>query len=208
MSIYFDKINHKYFIDSKPAPGVNEIISDIWHFDMAHMPEERLERAMELGTKVHKATELHDTGLLENNEDDSVLGYLTAYRRFLGDLKAIPVLVEKVFSGCDQDNQESVYCGTVDRIMDIGGERWCIDLKTGGVYPRTRLQTAGYFLAYNQDNKGFCATKRGALYLKHNGEYGFKEHTNDYDYECFLSALRLFYFKHPRYRSKVVEIWD
>lgn len=45
----------------------------------------------------------------------------------------------------------TIYAGTIDRVAEIGGQHWILDLKTGRKNPRTHaLQVAAYARAYTQ----------------------------------------------------------
>lgn len=179
--------NHKYFLGDTPIPGVNEILESMGFIDLSGVPVDLLAEKSELGTLVHELSLQDDLGILslENIEphQESALPYIVAYRAFKEEYKPVYVKAEEpVWSECG-------FCGTPDRVTEDA----IYDLKTSSsIYRYTRLQTAGYAILEG-------VTKRYAVYLKPDGSYTVKEHTDNSDLEIFLSLVTAFHWKKPRY---------
>ncbi len=191
--IHFNPETHRYAVDGIAMPGVNEILEDLKIVDMSSVPPGLLQAKAELGTAVHLATELDDQGILdEETVDIAVLPYIQAWRQFKADHEFIYVHSEKVIYSIIGGG----YCGTVDRICGVDGKEGLVDIKTGGVYRCTRLQTAAYSI-------GYVNAQRFVVYLKDDESYCLKEHEEHGDDEIWKKCVELFHWKHPRYKKKV-----
>lgn len=101
---------------------------------------EDLDKASKRGTEVHKLAEQLVRGR-EVDVPDEIAGHVESYVKFLDDFEPQPVLVESVVG-----NRQWSYCGTLDLVADIAGERWLLDVKTSrsGIFPEVALQIAAY----------------------------------------------------------------
>ncbi|HYL40028.1 MAG TPA: hypothetical protein VET90_01855, partial [Candidatus Binatus sp.] len=103
------------------------------------IPDYRRDTAADLGTRVHTAAEA-----LARGEPaafgEAVRPFIESYRRdFVAAFEPRFLAVEAmVFS------ERYAYGGTADAFVEIDGETWLVDVKTGsGVYPDVALQLAG-----------------------------------------------------------------
>jgi hypothetical protein len=98
------------------------------------------DRAARRGTEVHRLAQRFQDG-----EDvvapPELAGHLDAYLDFLDRFSVEAHAVELVVA-----NRTVGYCGTLDLIADLAGERWLLDLKTSrsGVWGETALQLCAY----------------------------------------------------------------
>jgi len=133
------------------------------------VPQKERDYYLSRGTAIHKATALWDAGILNTGSmDERIAPFLHAWTRFRretgGDVVASELRVE--YPALD-------YGGTLDRII-----RFCslyptgcllADIKTTQADVWTRLQTAGYRLAYR--GEGQKRMKRGFVALRKDGTY-------------------------------------
>lgn len=95
--------------------------------------------AMRKGTDVHALAELLVHGT-EIEVPEPLAGHVESYVAFLNEWNPEPVIVEAAVV-----NYSVGYAGTLDLVVDMAGERWLLDIKTGKrVYGETALQLAAY----------------------------------------------------------------
>jgi hypothetical protein len=184
--IEFDEANHLYFIGGKPMPAVSEILRPL--LDFSRIPPDALEFARERGTAVHKATELHDLGMLdEDSIDDHVRPYLDAWKQFRSDTGFYPTLIEhRVYS------ETYGYCGTIDRqgVMTklAGSPGALLDIKTPvQLGPAVGIQLAAYQEALRRD--GILSPLRFAVQLRNDGLYRLVSFTDKSDFGVFIALM-------------------
>ena len=112
----------------------------------ACIPQHQREFYLNRGCQIHKVTELHDLGTLdESSVDPRITGFLAGYKSFReivgGEMRGIEKEVKHKTLG---------YCGRLDRI--IGPSAVCqypcvLDIKTNDADIFTRLQLSGYRMA-------------------------------------------------------------
>jgi hypothetical protein len=127
------------------------------------VPEWVLEPKRRIGTAVHKACELDDLGVLdEDSVHASIWPYLCAWREFKMALRPTFILIEQPMYHPDG------YAGTPDRVALIDEVDWLLDLKTTlMVEPRCHgAQLAGY----NRMKLCRC-TRRAVVKLGLNGRF-------------------------------------
>ena len=176
---HFDEATHTYTIDGQVVPSVTQVlksaIDDRWFNDAAR----------DRGCIVTVAIELHSKGLLRQ-VPDGYQGYVDAWRIFLVHTRFVPCDVEKPvytrFLG---------YAGTPDVEGHVLGatRRLIVDVKTGADAPHYPLQTAGYDIAYDHPHDRWC------VFLKQNGTYSIRQHTDPRDRDVFLAALKWFHWQ-------------
>src|SRR4030042_697967 len=148
--------NEKYY------PSVTHVLGVIDKGDSFHKylksngfnSDYLLREAMELGHKVHKITELYDTdpdrtiNMMEYDKDGKVIfehplrvwEMLTRYVEFQKRFKPNVLAIEQVL--CSDSLGVG---GQIDRILELNGERWLVDLKSGAfTYDEYDLQLAAY----------------------------------------------------------------
>lgn len=146
------------------------------------------------GRQIHKACEIMDTdpvGLQWDIVDERIRQFVEGYAKFrremIGEVVACELKVVHPLFG---------YVGTIDRVFKtLGGMPglFIVDLKTNDVDDATAIQTMGYVLAYEaqQKRKRRVPCYRRGLALKDDGTYrlvGDKWNYNA-DYGTFMSAL-------------------
>lgn len=184
--IEFDPDTHTYRVDGAVVPSVTQILAPL--HDFAGIPADVLDNAADRGTAVHKATELYDLELLdEESLDDEVAAYLEGYRRFRADTGFEPERVEtRVHSA------RYGYAGTLDRTGRLGRRKVLIDIKSGAQSPVTGPQTAAYQQAL-EEMTGAKVSRRYGLYLSP-GDYRLVPYDERSDWHVFVSALSVFNF--------------
>lgn len=167
-------------LDGVEIPSVTKIIAPL--YDFSGISAERLEYASQRGIAVHKATELYDTGDLDEAALDPVIvPYLDAWKKFKAENNVtITDFETKLY------NQTHKYAGTFDRVVIMNDERWVIDIKaTAALSPAVGVQLAGY--------AGLTTVKRrGAVQLLPSGQYKLQEYSSKTDWPTFISLLTIF----------------
>jgi hypothetical protein len=191
-NLTFNAEDHSYYLDGVRLPSVTQILRGVGLIDFSHVPPERLEASMKFGTAVHRACELYDfNNLDEASLDPALRPYLDAWIKCRKDtMMIIEAIEEKVVS------VKYRFAGMLDRrvVMDKCG---ILDIKTSvDISPATKLQLAGYELAYNEmaGNKN-RSCRRWVVLLKDDGTYKIEEHKNKGDANIFLSVLSIYNFK-------------
>jgi len=178
----FDESRHMYRVAGKIVPSVSSIIRPLTDAAYGAIDPETLRRAADFGTAVHACAELFDQGELD---EDSVLPewrpYLDAYKKWLDDVQ--PQIAEIEWRrGCAR------YAGTIDRVAEINGENWIVDLKTTStIHPHVGVQLAAY-VALAEPAYG-ANLRRAALQLREDGSYRFVEFKKRSDFTCFNGLL-------------------
>lgn len=161
MDLIFDAERHHYYIDGRRVPGVTSILVAAG----ICKPQFYKPGADKKGTAIHEATQEMDVvGTDIGDYPAEIRGYLTAWRNAL---EAENLLVQQVELqlGC----LNPAYAGTADRIVDLEGTSWILDIKSGAKAAWHSLQVAGY---------GFAAKEAGinidgglVIYLKNTGKH-------------------------------------
>ena len=159
------------------------------------IPDYRRDTSANLGSAVHAAAEAIGRG--EPLEvDEAVRPFVAAYRRdFLEVFRPKFLAVEAMVCSLRYE-----YGGTADAFVEIDGETWLIDYKTGsGVYPDTALQLAGLaraqFIGRPGDPTQYpipVATRFGVLHIRPEGARLLPVIVDRSTVAAFLDARRLF----------------
>ena len=176
----FDAHSHTYRDANGVVPGVTQILRPL--VDFSRVPRDVLAAKADLGTRVHLACELDDDDDLdEASVQDDVAPYLAAYRRFRAEARpAVVASEQQVYSVAHR------YAGTLDRVLQLNGERWLVDLKTCITTPGSAgPQTAAYLHALADPT----VTRRAALRLRPDGTYRLDPLTDPNDWPTFLACL-------------------
>lgn len=186
--LLFDEATHTYTVGGVVVPSVTQILAPL--NDLSFIKPEVLQYKRDLGTAVHKATELYDMGELdEESVADVVRPYLDAWIRLRRELPfEILGMEERVFHPAHR------YAGTYDRQVLLEGKRCIFDLKTGAMYPSYGPQTAAYKNAVEKMT-GKRIEGRYAVELRDDGTYRLHEMTDPEDWQVFLGCLALHRFK-------------
>jgi hypothetical protein len=134
---------------------------------------EDLDKASKRGTEVHALGEKLVQGI-EVDVPDELAGHAESYVKFLDTFNPVPILVESVVA-----SRKWRYCGTLDLIADMCGERWLLDIKTSrsGIFPDVALQLAMYRWAEvyidaegkEQPMADLGVTRSGAIHVRADG---------------------------------------
>jgi len=153
--IEFLEETHQYLVDGIIKPSVSEIMVPLSKEYYKEVNEEILEKACERGSAIHKATENIDREEeyeIKETWDD----YVFQYKKF----KALrnPKIID-----IEQQLTNGEYCGTIDRIIELEGERWLIDIKTSAKINKmlVAVQLGAYRMLTNQEK----IKKYGVLHL-------------------------------------------
>lgn len=189
--IHFDAETHTYTDASaeRVVPGVTRILSVLGAYE--NVPEVALERKRQIGSDVHAACHILNTGLLnEVTVSEEIAEYVRAYKTFLKDKQ--PVCL---FSEMPMYSPDLGFAGTPDFVGEIDGQMAVFDIKTTvRIYPMSGLQLSAYgHLVQSQFD--IKVAKRYTLQLKKDGSYVLFEHDSKEDFINFLACLRVYRFK-------------
>lgn len=185
----FDPVAHRYEWDGKATQSVTQVIAAALGDPFAGRD---VEHARQRGSAVHKACELDAVGCLdESTVAPEIRAYVDAWREFRRSFRPKIIASEMpLYTGLYD------YAGTPDFVFchthrnDLWG---VVDIKSGLLGMRARLQTAGYMhLVGEHFNLRPMACKRFALQLRPSGTFQFVEHDNAAaDWRDFLSCLNV-----------------
>lgn len=199
--IEFDEETHSYRMDGKPACGVTKPLELL--YDFRFVKEEDLERARDLGKKVHKTIELFEDGtLVRSSLHETLEKHLLQWERFKADFGYIPAAFE-VFVA----SRKWGYCGQMDShgiLLPTNDTPECellLDVKTGLDYMAHELQTAGYKEAAVEMGILTDKAKRASLYLDEDS-YSLKWHNHPLDRAAFLSSLTIHHRRQHNAKSR------
>ena len=161
------------------------------------IPDYQRDTAADIGTRVHAlAASEAKRQPVEPTEEERP--FLAAFRRFLEEWQPTYLATEEMVASLRHG-----YAGTFDAIVEMAGDTWMLDVKTGtGVYPETALQLAAYagaeFIGRPADPVRYAIppiTAYGVLHLR--PDNGGVYEVVPYDvtprtFEAFLHARSLF----------------
>lgn len=175
--ITFNAQLHQYSEDGVVLPSVSQVLRTAGLIDTRW----QIPAAAAFGCRVHEATAAFDRGEKLFRDFDSSIGpYLVGWWMFR-ETQAMRVLeIEKIIGSISLG-----YAGTLDRLVEMDGERWVVDLKTGSSRPWHRLQLAAYAMAVG------LPCRRMAVYLEGSCGARSREYSSSSDFEEFLAALQL-----------------
>lgn len=181
-AVQFDKETHTYTDEFGVVPSVTQVLKLAGLIDGQWFTKHARIR----GEYIHAATELIDTGELDEDALDPALRpYCDAWRRFLTDSACgIIAIEERVYDPIYR------YAGTLDRRVRINGVESLIDIKGGTPCAWHALQLAGYAHAIGRP------VRRFGVYLKPSGSYTLSQYDGSTDEQAFLAAVTLAGWKH------------
>jgi len=162
---------------------------------LKRIPDYQRDVSAELGSRVHAVAEALARGEFVSIGDD-VRSFVAAYRRdFLEAFAPRFLAIEAMV--CSERYE---YGGTADAFVEIDGEIWLLDYKTGaGVYPDSALQLAGLaraqFMGFPGDPTPYpvpAATRFGILHIRPEGARLLPVVVDRATVAAFLDARRLF----------------
>ncbi len=174
--IVFDALNHTYTEDKTLLPSVTTVLAAESFYDSRQFTKGSADR----GTEIHLITQLLDEGKkqLEDYTLDPLYAYALAWERYKKDTGAQIIGIEVLVGG-----KELGAAGTVDRFVEVKGQLWLLDIKSGVKMAWHPIQTAGYKYL----SRRTC--RRGSVYLRDTGKYELVEHTERYDEVVWKAAL-------------------
>jgi len=182
--------NHSYLYDGFPIPSVSSILETKYPFPEWLKNTIKLQEAMEYGKAVHTATEEHDLNIPHTWTPYDMSHALELWKRFKKNENASvyihnnrPMVEEMMV------NEDAWYCGTIDRIMEIDGKLWIVDIKSGWLSTRGSVQIAGYAI---MARKNGIDIDNAMLVSLREDDYKIKI-TKPEHYESFLECLVMFY---------------
>lgn len=186
-SIEFNEKLHEYRVGGIVTPSVSQILKANGLMDCFRHSE----TALTNGTAIHKATELHDLGKLdERSLDPRLKKCLILWDKFKKEIGASVILgvEEKVHFGV-------LYAGTIDRVLKLrNGKRMILDFKSGNPQPWAALQTAGYAMAYDLEHhkeyERCCAKLHWDM-----DRIIYKPYTDHADFNTFMAMATVYHYK-------------
>ena len=178
----FEAETHTYRVDGKVVPSVTTVLAPL--VDYSKVPRAVLERARQLGSAVHRMTELYDLDDLDMDDlADELRPYLTAWIKFRAETGFVPETIEKRLY-----HPALRFAGTPDRSGLINRRRAVIDIKKM-LYlgPVIGLQLAAYQELFEKN--GTHVEDRYALGLRADGTYRLQPYIDKSDWPVFLSLL-------------------
>ena len=159
------------------------------------MPKFIPPEALERGSRVPEISEALDGGREVEPEED-ILGWVSAYQKFIKDFSPRYELVEHIVE------RKALNChGVIDRVgagfgnpgklfQNIKKMRrpFVLDIKTGAKKKADAVQLAAYAMLYSPDD--YDQLDRYGLYIRRDGSYKLIPYTNDYDYVNWLQLLK------------------
>ena len=175
------------------TPSVTEVLVDAGLIDTRWFNEAARAR----GTAVHKVCQFWDEGDLDTTTvDDSIIGYLDAYNKFLIDFA--PVTWPPGGIECPGTDFNGQYHGTFDRLGLVQNDQTTLlDIKTGASAPWHAIQTAAYVGLLPKAKT--WRLERMTLYLSGDGTYKITVHPRiklPRDTAVFAAALTLYQWRH------------
>lgn len=191
----FDKTIHSFKLNGIKIPSVTQILDGAGLNDaIKFIPKEILDAASDLGTKVHRTTELFDNNTLDIDFLHPVLrNYLDQWIKFRKDYDFVPTEIELI-----KYHSLYKYAGIIDRIGTARGKLTLIDIKSG-IYTKTHeIQLAGYEILYNGSFPTKDHIKQKLLVYISENSYKVVECKNPNDKNVFLSALTIHNYKRSK----------
>lgn len=188
MDFRFDPASHRYHLDAKELIGLTRALKLGGVAEgYEYVNEGVLELARERGKAVHKATELHDRGRLdESSVHPAVAPYLAAWRSFLA-LKRVQVIdIERpIFS------KKWGFACTPDRTVFVNGKLGVLEIKASDYMSDAyALQTEGQRIAAAEFYKTNFSS-RFVVRLRSDGTYRLEQFRNLTDRINFLRCLSI-----------------
>jgi hypothetical protein len=203
----FDPEKHEYRVAGRAVPACTHVLAAGGLVSFNFVNEELLERKSELGTQVHKACHLFNSGK-KFTCDEQIEGYLNSWETFYSRTK-LAIRLSEHRQIASVNGME--YGMQIDVEGVIRGEDVIIDIKTGQVYAHHGIQLAGYAAGlYHPQLETpmgrFRTRKRIVVQLKEDGSLAKIHRFEDKsDFDVFTSALYVTHWKmrhEKEYREK------
>lgn len=184
-----DEATHTYTIGRRVIPGVTRVIDAMLRKRYPVSPQV-WEKAQELGTLVHDATELFDKDDLdEDSIDKDVEPYLEAWKKFRREMRPTIRSIERIVY-----HPMYGFAGKEDREVQMEGVIGTLDIKSGVLDPTHDIQLAAYMAAKNYNKPYIDQSQRGwCVYLRDDGDFKLARQNNERDnFNIFLAALQCY----------------
>lgn len=164
------------------VPGIHEVMV---RYEVCEPPNDHMKPWMELGTRVHTATELDDCGEFDEEcgwAKSGEIAYLHGWRKFKAEHPEFgPPLKVEGLVGSD----EAMIATVVDRIYD-GGK--VLQVKTGN--PNAKVHAVQLALEGLLALPSAAFVERWAVYLDGDGEYDLKQYVDNESMDAALDIFR------------------
>ena len=186
--VYFKENEHRFYLDegmTQSVPSVSYLLSKYGYSNFDELKrlglKDVIEAAADYGSKVHETLQLYDEGTLESF-DESILGEVTGWRKFLADYKPEFLIIEEPLV-----SKVWGFAGILDRYWL---DNLC-DIKTGTRQVAHEIQTAFYKILVEENFPTFKVKNRFTVELKGDG-YKIIQHKNRND-EGVVKAIMTIY---------------
>jgi len=171
--------DHHYFWNGNRVPGVTEILQSEGFIDTTWFTEASRDR----GSYVHEACQyLLENDLAWDEIDEEYRPWIESFAQWVEAVRPEVVELETLHY-----SETWGYAGQLDWLLQIDGELWLIDGKTGAVSPWVGLQTAAYEHLLDPIAH---TVRRAALKLRKDGKQASLVPQKDsQDWPDFLHAL-------------------
>ncbi len=192
MGLIFDALKHEYKLNGVVIPSVTQVLHEAGLIDLSFVDKGTLEYKSDIGSKVHKTTELYDFDDLDEEKLHPLLqGYLAGWKKFRADYNFVPVHIELMLY-----HPIYRYAGRIDRIGNMGSDIVQLDIKSGIKKPVYAIQSSAYTELYNYGKpKSEQIKRRFTVYLSEDGTYKVDEYKNKTDLNIFLASLTITNYK-------------
>ena len=183
----FNEALHEYRVGGILTPSVSQILKANGLMENFRHSE----TALNNGTAIHRALELHDLGKLdESSLDPRLKKCIDLWEKFKREI-GVAVIIgieERVHFGV-------LYAGTIDRRVSLmNGHKAIIDFKSGNPQRWAGLQTAPYALAadleHHKDYERFCAKVHWD-----NDRIYYTPHNDSTDFNTFMAMATVYHYK-------------
>ena len=193
-TLTFEPKAHEYTVEGVRRPSASGIISDGGLWGTSSFAGRPMDAAIR-GTRIHAMTEKYDNGELDEAQlAGTAYGpYLTAWQSALSDLgaKVVENETKAAVQVTDEEGLSYIYCGTVDRVLELpDGKLIVADIKTGGYYRKPySAQLAAYWILMEslleREIAGVCC-----IMLSAEAKYKVRSADEPEWRELFYKALR------------------
>lgn len=185
----FDARIHRYQVKGRVVPSVTQVMKPLSDAVYRTVDPAVLAAKAAFGTAVHACTEYLDRDELD---EESVAPewkpYLDAYRAWRTQVQPDIKKIEWRLGS-------PKYAGTIDRMVEIDGDPWIVDIKTTSeLHPMVGVQLAAYEALAMGALHTHRRFRRAALQLKPDGSYRFQEFKDFQDEICFSALLSIYYW--------------
>jgi hypothetical protein len=200
----------KYSIDDVGVPGVTTILQiiakpelDAWiNYVGLKKSQEIKQEAANRGTLIHEAVEPILAGKKAKSVDPDTDKIVKNFAKWSKDNVEKWLCFEQAVY-----NKKELYAGTLDAIAKLkDGRIMLVDLKTSKkIREEYYLQLAAYYNCDSIENDCFdLSTLEGALILHLNNDLIWESHEINLDgqYEIFLAAVKLWYWKNGKKKKE------